>query len=93
MPLVSNVETAERSGAQYDPATLAPDLPEPSPYALPGLLLWLDAAEVVTLKPAVGGYYRWLDKSGHANHAAQADSARRTALGSAFTPRSVSFKD
>jgi len=58
------------------------------PTSVPGLQLWLDAADASTLYDATtggslvaadGGVARWEDKSGNARHATQSTSANRPA--------------
>ena len=46
-----------------------------TPAGLPGLALWLDAADATTLPAGGGSVSRWSDKSGNGRHAVQTSAA------------------
>ncbi len=92
IPLVAGTELADRSGAlgQLPPGDLLGQLPSIPCYQLSGLVLWLDGASGSSKKIAAGGgIYKWLDRSGNANHALQNTPAYRPAS----TADGVDLKD
>lgn len=89
IPLFAGTETSSRGGAltQYDPDELIGQLPDNCTQ--PGMILWLDAAQASSIKLANGAVWRWLDRSGAANHNTQPNADLRPAKVGA----SVSFED
>jgi hypothetical protein len=51
------------------------------PASIPGLALWLDAADAPTITHSGGAVSQWADKSGGGNHAAQGAAASQPATG------------
>lgn len=54
-----------------------------SPADLAGLQLWLDASDASTITESSGSISEWRDKSGNANHAAQATGTAQPAIAEA----------
>lgn len=96
LPLVAGTEVAARSGglAQHPVGDLVGQLPGPKPWALPGLVLWLDARSTSTVKlDNLSRVYRWEDRSGNSNDATQTTAQLRPRINNSISPLAVDFKE
>lgn len=96
LPLFAGTELVRRSGGltSFPVENIVGTLPDRPPWALPGLVLWLDAAELTSIHTLSGAVYKWTDKSGSSNNAVQTIPALRPAVATDnFSPRAINFQD
>lgn len=101
MPLVSGVEVLKRSPqdiVSLPAGAILGNLPDPPPWLLPGLALWLDAAATSTVHTFEDQtIYKWDDRSGSGASAVQpAPPFRPSLMGTDSSPmrhQCVTFED
>jgi hypothetical protein len=96
LPLFAGTEVVRRSGGltTFPAEDIVGTLPGRPPWALSGLVLWLDAADLPSIRLQGGGVYQWTDKSGSSNNATQTVPALRPEVATDnFSPRAIDFKD